>query len=231
LKTYETSGLDNKFPVGERLGENFEIVFSIRFLQDAHIILTEGSNVNRSNYYLILLGGYGGTETQILRVLKGSKVDTVLERVNHTDKNNLFLTNHNQEWRHFKLSKIENRLSIAQLNPDIPIIKANDEEEVFNVTQMVISSSGRGLWKIHTVRSLFTENISAKLLQINKFIGPENGVVCIAIFVRACESCKFTLILSGENNDILSNKTYTPGVNNNDVKLDNNIIFKFYFSR
>jgi hypothetical protein len=60
----------------------------------------------------------------------------------HTDKNNLFLTNHNQEWHHFKLSKIENRLSIAQLNPDIPIINANDEEEVFNVTQMVISSSG-----------------------------------------------------------------------------------------
>jgi hypothetical protein len=175
LKTYETSGLDNKFPVGERLGENFEIVFSIRFLQDAHIILTEGSNVNRSNYYLILLGGYGGTETQILRVLKGSKVDTVLERVNvyrcklydregllicfqHTDKNNLFLTNHNQEWRHFKLSKIENRLSIAQLNPDIPIIKANDEEEVFNVTQMVISSSGRGLWKIHTGEWLLITN-------------------------------------------------------------------------
>ncbi|KAJ3616839.1 hypothetical protein MTP99_011286 [Tenebrio molitor] len=126
----------------ERLGENFEIVFSIHILQDAHIILTEGSNVNGSNYYWILLGGYGGIETQILRVLEGKKVDTILETVNHTDKNNLFLTNHNQEWHHFKLSKIENRLSIAQLNPDIPIINANDEEEVFNVTQMVISSSG-----------------------------------------------------------------------------------------
>jgi hypothetical protein len=125
LKTYETSGLDNKFPVGERLGENFEIVFSIHILQDAHIILTEGSNVNGSNYYWILLGGYGGIETQILRVLEGKKVDTILETVNvyrcklydregllicfqHTDKNNLFLTNHNQEWHHFKLSKIEN---------------------------------------------------------------------------------------------------------------------------
>jgi hypothetical protein len=82
LKTYETSGLDNKFRVGERLGENFEIVFSIHILQDAHIILTEGSNVNGSNYYWILLGGYGGIETQILRVLEGKKVDTILETLN-----------------------------------------------------------------------------------------------------------------------------------------------------
>ncbi|KAH0820674.1 hypothetical protein GEV33_002117 [Tenebrio molitor] len=57
----------------------------------------------------------------------------------------------NKEWRHFQLSKKDNRLSFRRLNNKDAIIQYDDREEVYKITHMMIHSKDTitGVWKIH----------------------------------------------------------------------------------
>jgi hypothetical protein len=44
----------------------------------------------------------------------------------------------NEEWRHFELSKKDNRLSFRRLNSNDAIIQYDDSEEAYKITAMVL---------------------------------------------------------------------------------------------
>jgi hypothetical protein len=143
-----------------KLEQNFQISLSIRISREAYIFLCDGDKVQESNCYWFLLTGFGGTKTELRKCPRGTIPDrrniaahksceTPIQTIMHYNSDSRYLTN--KEWRHFELSKKDNRLSFRRLNNKDAIIQYDDSEKVYNVTHMMIHSkdSVTGLWKIH----------------------------------------------------------------------------------
>jgi hypothetical protein len=199
--------------------DNFHVLLSTRISTEAHIFLCEGFLQERNNCIWFLVMGFGGTKTEIGKcahknrsvrgnttVHKSCKIP--IKTIMHNNSESWNLTN--EEWRHFELSKKDNRLSFRRLNSNDAIIQYDDSEEAYKITAMVLYTTG--FWKTHRAAYLYTnQNTKQKTTVV---VQPKNGVVCLSLFVKMCFNCKLTLTLSEENdeNNILKEETYSSQV-------------------
>jgi hypothetical protein len=97
---------------------------------------------------------------------------------------------------------VDNHLSFTQLKNETPIVEVNYHKEVYNVTHMIIYSTDSSIWKIHKAKAFHTENTTAEL-QINNILKGEDGIICLSLFIKMCESCKLKLTLTdGRGNSL-----------------------------
>ncbi|KAJ3615762.1 hypothetical protein MTP99_006711 [Tenebrio molitor] len=173
---------------------------------EAKIFLCEEFEKEKSHCYWFLVSEFGGTKIEVGKcIAKSESCKKPIKTIMHNNSESWNLTN--EEWRHFELSKKDNRLSFRRLNSNDAIIQYDDSEEAYKITAMVFY--GNGFWKIHAVPYLYTnQNTKQKTTVV---VQPKNGVVCLSLFVKMCFNCKLTLTLSEENdeNNILKEETYS----------------------
>jgi hypothetical protein len=164
IRTYKTVKEKNDtlqfITVASKLKQNFQISLSIRISKQAHILLCDGEIIEESNCYWFVLMGFGRTKTELRKCTNGTipvrsnravpdSCKTPIQTIMHNNSDSPYLTN--KKWRHFELSKKDNRFSFKRLNNKDAIIQYDDGEKVYSVTHMMIHSkdSVTGLWKIH----------------------------------------------------------------------------------
>ncbi|XP_068893224.1 receptor-type tyrosine-protein phosphatase mu-like isoform X4 [Tenebrio molitor] len=216
--------------VEDELQQNFQISLSIRISRQAHIFLCDGDKVEESNCYWFLLMAFGGTKTELRKCARGTipvrrnipahkSCETPIQTIMHNNSDSQYLTN--KEWRHFELSKKDNRLSFRRLKNKDAIIQYDDGENVYSVTHMMIHSKETvtGLWKIHKVPYFYTNYSTNQKTTVE--INPKNGVICLSLFVKMCSNCKIILTLSESNNEsnILKEETYSSQEMWKEIKL------------
>jgi hypothetical protein len=216
--------------VEDELQQNFQISLSIRISREAHIFLCDGDKVEQSNCYWFVLMAFGGNKTELRKCPRGTipvrrnipahkSCETPIQTIMHNNSDSQYLTN--KEWRHFELSKKDNRFSFKRLNNKDAIIQYDDGENVYSVTHMMIHSKDpvTSLWKIHQVPYFYTKYSTNQKTTVE--INPKNGVICLSLFVKMCSNCKITLTLSESNNEsnILKEKTYSSQETWKEIKL------------
>jgi hypothetical protein len=67
-------------------------------------------------------------------------------------------------------------------------------------------------------KAFHTENTTAEL-QINNILKGEDGIICLSLFIKMCESCKLKLTLTDGRGNSLKEIFYASRVNNK-IKLN-----------
>jgi hypothetical protein len=208
-------GIPFKFTtVLSTLKSNFDIPFSIRTENEAHIFLCDGEDPHESNCYWIMLQTLDGRKTAIAKCPKkcvpkineeeSQRMCTTMQPIIlHTYFTRFLNSTH---WTHLKLTKRAETLRLFQMNgyKSSKIIQFSDNQELINVTHMVIHSKMvNALWKIHKVEFIYT-NKETDREQLGPTFSPTEDYICVSMYLLMCDYCKVKLtLLDASNGEVI----------------------------